>query len=108
MRLEWIGCFFVAYCAIAGCAETQSEPEPSIQNIVEDESERAIQDYMDAQDQNSRRMAEQYLEQQNHENVGDGPPMQNRPAEVERMVTPSEFAPSPLSEQAHAADPNAL
>lgn len=108
MRLEWIGCFFVAYCAIAGCAEPQPEPEPSIQNIVEDESERAIQDYMDAQDQNSRRMAEQYLEQEKYENVGDGQPMQNRPAEVERMVTPSEFAPNPLSEQAPAADSNVL
>ncbi len=108
MRLEWLGCFFVAYCAITGCAEPQPEPEPSPQNIVENESELAIQNYMDAQDENSRRMAEQYLERESYENPGDNQPMIDRPAEVERMVTPSDFAPSPLSEQAPTADPNVL
>ncbi|MEO9590726.1 hypothetical protein [Rhodopirellula bahusiensis] len=58
----WMKCAAVALCLLAGCQEPQPEEDLAPSNIVEDESDEAIQSYLEVQDQNSRQMAEQYRE----------------------------------------------
>ncbi|KLU04394.1 hypothetical protein RISK_003448 [Rhodopirellula islandica] len=63
MQVEWLGCIAVAASLLVGCEKTIPEGTPVPNNVVEHESDDAIERYMQAQDQNSRQMAEQYQEQ---------------------------------------------
>ncbi|MFG0267272.1 MAG: hypothetical protein ACF8AM_19290 [Rhodopirellula sp. JB055] len=56
-------CIAVALLLLAGCQETGPEETSTLSNVVEHESDDAIESYLQAQDENSRQMEEQFQEQ---------------------------------------------
>ncbi|WDQ16640.1 hypothetical protein [Rhodopirellula sp. P2] len=106
MQVEWMGGIAVALSLLVGCQKTIPEGTPAPSNVVEHESDDAIQRYMQAQDQNSRQMAEQFQEQTLADPALAEPPLIGQPTNGPHSADPG-TAPTSADAGLHAPPPAA-